>query len=95
MAQDIVDRVTGKQVARNSKRKLTGMEKFWLIFRYIALVLIWFLVVMPIYVMVVNSFKGVDNVYLVNAFKPPFPLDFSAWSVAWNGAAYFPNGLSE
>ena len=42
MAQDIVDRVTGKQVARNSKRKLSGMEKFWLIFRYIALVLIWY-----------------------------------------------------
>ena len=95
MSQDIVDRVTGKQVARNSKRKLSGMEKFWLIFRYIALVLIWFMVVMPIYVMVVNSFKGVDNVYLINAFKPPFPLDFSAWPVAWNGAAYFPNGLSE
>ena len=60
MAQDIVDRVTGKQVTRNSKRKLSGIEKFWLIFRYIALVLIWFLVVMPIYVMIVNSFKGVN-----------------------------------
>ena len=95
MSQDIVDRVTGKQVARNSKRKLSGMEKFWLIFRYIALVLIWFLVVMPIYVMVINSLKGVKNVYLVNAFKLPEKIDFSAWSVAWSGTDYFPQSISD
>lgn len=95
MTHDLVDRLTEKHDVRKSKRKLTGSEKFWLIFRYVALTLIWFLVVLPIYVMLVNSFKGVDNVYLVDAFKLPIPLDFSAWPVAWNGAAYFPHGLSE
>jgi glucose/mannose transport system permease protein len=95
MTHDLVDRLTEKHDVRKSKRKLTGSEKFWLIFRYIALTLIWFLVVLPIYVMLVNSFKGVDNVYLVDAFKLPIPLDFSAWPVAWSGAAYFPHGLNE
>jgi glucose/mannose transport system permease protein len=50
---------------------------------------------MPIYVMVINSLKGVKNVYLVNAFKLPEKLDFSAWSVAWSGADYFPQSISD
>ena len=95
MSRDIVDLITTKHVARNKKRKLTGKERFWLIFRYVSLAFIWFLVVMPIYVMVINSLKGVKNVYLTNAFKLPERLDFSAWSVAWSGTDYFPQSISE
>jgi glucose/mannose transport system permease protein len=81
MSKDLVDLITAKPDVRNKKRKLNGKERFWLIFRYISLTFIWFLVVMPIYVMVINSLKGVKNVYLTNAFKLPEKLDFSAWSV--------------
>lgn len=95
MSRDIVDLVTAKSDVRNSKRRRTGKEKFWLIFRYVSLIFIWFLVVMPIYVMVINSLKGVKNVYLTNAFKLPERLDFSAWSVAWSGTDYFPQSISE
>jgi glucose/mannose transport system permease protein len=95
MSRDIVDLITSKQDVRNKKRKLTGKERFWLIFRYVSLIFIWFLVVMPIYVMVINSLKGVKNVYLTNAFKLPEKLDFSAWDVAWNGADYFPQSISD
>jgi len=95
MSRDIVDLITSKQDVRNKKRKLTGKEKFWLIFRYVSLIFIWFLVVMPIYVMVINSLKGVKNVYLVNAFKLPEKIDFSAWSVAWSGTDYFPQSISD
>jgi glucose/mannose transport system permease protein len=95
MSTDIVDLITSKHDVRNAKRKRTGKEKFWLIFRYVSLAIIWFLVVMPIYVMVVNSLKGVKNVYLTNAFQLPKKLDFSAWSVAWSGADYFPQSLSD
>ena len=95
MSTDIVDLITSKHDVRNAKRKLTGKEKFWLIFRYVSLAIIWFLVVMPIYVMVVNSLKGVKNVYLTNAFQLPKSLDFSAWSVAWSGSDYFPQSLSD
>jgi len=95
MSKDIVDLITAKADVRNKKRKLNGKEKFWLIFRYISLAFIWFLVVMPIYVMVINSLKGVKNVYLTNAFKLPEKLDFSAWSVAWSGTDYFPQSISE
>jgi glucose/mannose transport system permease protein len=95
MSKDIVDLITTKHDVRNKKRKLTGKEKFWLIFRYVSLTFIWFLVVMPIYVMVINSLKGVKNVYLINAFKLPEKIDFSAWSVAWSGTDYFPQSISE
>ena len=95
MSNDIVDLITAKHNVRNKKRRLTGKERFWLIFRYISLIFIWFLVVMPIYVMVINSLKGVKNVYLVNAFKLPEKLDFSAWSVAWSGTDYFPQSISD
>jgi glucose/mannose transport system permease protein len=95
MSKDIVDLITTKHDVRNKKRKLNGKEKFWLIFRYVSLTFIWFLVVMPIYVMVINSLKGVKNVYLINAFKLPEKLDFSAWSVAWSGTDYFPQSISE
>ena len=95
MSKDIVDLITAKADVRNKKRKLNGKEKFWLIFRYVSLTFIWFLVVMPIYVMVINSLKGVKNVYLINAFKLPEKLDFSAWSVAWSGTDYFPQSISE
>jgi glucose/mannose transport system permease protein len=95
MSTDIVDLITSKHDVRNAKRKRTGKEKFWLIFRYISLAIIWFLVVMPIYVMVVNSLKGVKNVYLTNAFQLPKSLDFSAWAVAWSGTDYFPQSLSD
>jgi glucose/mannose transport system permease protein len=95
MSKDLVDLITTKHDVRNKKRKLNGKEKFWLIFRYVSLTFIWFLVVMPIYVMVINSLKGVKNVYLINAFKLPEKLDFSAWSVAWSGTDYFPQSISE
>ena len=71
MSKDLVDLITAKPDVRNKKRKLNGKERFWLIFRYISLTFIWFLVVMPIYVMVINSLKGVKNDYLTNAFKLP------------------------
>jgi glucose/mannose transport system permease protein len=95
MSKDLVDLITTKHDVRNKKRKLTGKERFWLIFRYVSLIFLWFLVVMPIYVMVINSLKGVKNVYLTNAFKLPEKLDFSAWSVAWSGTDYFPQSISD
>lgn len=86
MAKDLVDLVIAKPAKRNAKRKRTGKEKFWLVFRYVSLIFIWFLVVMPIYVMVINSLKGVKNVYLTNAFKLPEKLDFFSLvsCVEWN-----------
>ena len=72
-----------------NRRKRSGKEQFWLIFRYASLTFIWFLIVMPIYVLVVNSLKGVKDVYLVNAFDLPKSLDFSAWPISWSGGDYF------
>ena len=76
------DLITAKPDVRKVKRKRTGKEKFWLIFKYVSLIFIWFLVIMPIYVLVVNSLKGVKGVYLNTAFSLPTSLDFSAWKLA-------------
>ncbi len=78
-----------KPAVAANKRKRSGKEQFWLIFRYVSLIFIWFLVVMPIYVLVINSLKGVKDVYLVNAFNLPKSLDFSAWPISWSGGDYF------
>ena len=75
--------ITAKPDLRKIKRIRTGKEKFWLVFKYVSLIFIWFLVIMPIYVLVVNSLKGVKGVYLNTAFQLPTSLDFSAWKLAW------------
>lgn len=86
MSADILEK---KSTPVANKRIRSGKEQFWLIFRYASLVFIWFLIVMPIYVLVVNSLKGVKDVYLVNAFDLPKSLDFSAWPISWSGGDYF------
>lgn len=86
MSADLLEK---KVAPMANKRKRSGKEKFWLIFRYASLIFIWFLIVMPIYVLVVNSLKGIKDVYLVNAFDLPKSLDFSAWPVSWSGGEYF------
>lgn len=86
MSADLLEK---KVASMANKRKRSGKEQFWLIFRYASLIFIWFLIVMPIYVLVVNSLKGIKDVYLVNAFDLPKSLDFSAWPVSWSGGEYF------
>ncbi|NDA80459.1 MAG: carbohydrate ABC transporter permease [Actinobacteria bacterium] len=86
MSADLLEK---KVAPMANKRKRSGKEQFWLIFRYASLIFIWFLIVMPIYVLVVNSLKGIKDVYLVNAFDLPKSLDFSAWPVSWSGGEYF------
>ena len=78
MSAELIEK---KAAPAQNKRKRSGKEQFWLIFRYVSLTFIWFLVVMPIYVLVINSLKGVKDVYLVNAFDLPKSLNFSAWQI--------------
>ena len=69
MSSDIVDRITAHVPSHRAKnRKLSGTAQFWLIFRYISLFFILALVILPIYVLVVNSFKG-TSVFLEDALK--------------------------
>ena len=86
MSAELIEK---KAAPAQNKRKRSGKEQFWLIFRYVSLTFIWFLVVMPIYVLVINSLKGVKDVYLVNAFDLPKSLNFSAWPISWSGGDYF------
>lgn len=83
MSTSIADRViTSKDISRN-RRKLGAKGTAWLIGRYVGLIFLFAFAVLPIYVMVINSFKGITGVNQVNAFNFPSHLNFSAWPAAW------------
>ena len=83
MSQDIVDRVASKDISRN-KRSLSGTEQFWLTFKYIALCFLTLVAIAPIYIMVVNSFKGITGVSQSAAWAFPLHPNFAAWGPVWD-----------
>ena len=80
----LADRIEAKPVARNRKRKLNGKEQFALVFKYVSLSILFVIAILPIYIMVINSVKGITGVTQSAAFVPPTKLDFSAWKPVWN-----------
>ncbi|CAB4649573.1 unannotated protein [freshwater metagenome] len=83
MSSDIVDRITAHVPSHGgSNKKLTGVAQFWLVFRYISLFIILAMIILPIYVLVINSFKG-PTVYLPDALNLPKHWTLSTWPEAW------------
>ena len=82
MSSDIASRVERK-IDLRTKKKLDGAGQFWLVFRYFALTILFVIAALPIYIMVVNSVKGITGVTQSAAFIPPTSLDFSAWGPTW------------
>ena len=87
MSADIVDRVTHSTAPKKNRKKLSGVAQFWLIFRYVSLTIILAMIILPIYVLVVNSFKGISGVYLNTAFQLPEKINFETWAAAWDWLA--------
>jgi len=83
MSSQLVDRVLTKDVKKNAKRKLTGAEQFFLVFKYFGLVILAIIAALPIYIMVINSVKGITGVTQSAAFVPPTKLNFDAWGPIW------------
>jgi glucose/mannose transport system permease protein len=83
MSSQLVDRVLTKDVKKNAKRKLTGAEQFFLVFKYFGLVILAIIAALPIYIMVINSVKGITGVTQSAAFVPPTRLNFDAWGPIW------------
>ena len=84
MSSDIVDRVTStKDISRN-KKKLSGKEKGFLGGRYVALIFLTLFAISPIYIMVVNSFKGISGVSQSAAWGIPLHPNFAAWGPVWD-----------
>ena len=79
----LADRVSTKDITRN-KRSLSGKEKGMLTFRYFVLIFLVFFAISPIYIMVVNSFKGITGVSQSAAWTIPTKLDFKAWGPVWD-----------
>lgn len=82
MSTDLVDRITQHKNVSTS-RKLTGKGQFALVFRYISLSILFVITILPIYIMVVNSVKGITGVSQSAAFTPPTHLNFDAWAPTW------------
>ncbi len=74
--------LTTKDISR-TKRKLDGRGQFALVFRYVALIILLVIAAFPIYIMVINSVKGITGVTQGNAFIPPRKLNFDAWGTTW------------
>ena len=74
----LADRIGTKDITRN-KRSLSSKEKGMLTFRYFVLIFLVFFAISPIYIMVVNSFKGITGVSQSAAWTIPTKLDFKAW----------------
>ena len=82
MTTDLVDRITQHKNVSNS-RKLTGKGQFALVFRYISLSILFVIAILPIYIMVVNSVKGITGVSQSAAITIPTHLNFAAWGPTW------------
>ncbi len=83
MSTGTVSRALKTKDISRTKRKLDGRGKFALVFRYLALIILFVIAVLPIYIMVINSVKGITAVSQSTAFIPPRKLDFASWGQTW------------
>lgn len=83
MSTDTVSRALKSKDISRTKRKLDGRGKSALILRYLVLTFMLVLAVLPIYIMVVNSIKGITAVSQSTAFIPPSKLNFDTWGPTW------------
>ncbi len=83
MSTDRVQRALNTKDIPRTKRKLDGRGQFALVFRYVALIILLVIAAFPIYIMVINSVKGITGVTQGNAFIPPRKLNFDAWGTTW------------
>ena len=83
MSTDTVSRALKSKDISRTKRKLDGRGKSALILRYLVLTFMLVLAVLPIYIMVINSIKGITAVSQSTAFIPPSKLNFDTWGPTW------------
>ncbi len=83
MSTDTAQSALNRKDIPRTKHKLDGRGKLALVFRYLALTILLIIAAFPIYIMVVNSVKGITGVSQGNAFLPPKKLDFEAWGPIW------------
>ena len=87
MSQDMVDLITHSPAHKVNRRKMSGIQQFALVFRYVSLFIILAMVILPIYVLVINSFKGTTGVSITDAFNLPEKLNFETWPIMWKALA--------
>ena len=68
------------------RSKITNLILRYLL--YIILILFAFYFIFPLYVMLVTSFKTMNEIRQGNLLTLPSQLNFESWLVAWGGRGY-------
>jgi len=76
--------VSYKQLEKRSK--ITNLLLRW--FLYFVLILFASYFIFPLYVMVVTSFKTMEEIRQGTLLTWPSQLNFASWAVAWGGRGY-------
>ena len=72
------------QEPRGPKPRRTLEPSRIMLYGVLIVVAVYYL--LPLYVMVVTSLKGMPEIRLGNIFSPPVEITFEAWDKAWNSA---------
>ena len=58
----------------------------WILFIILGIFALYYIT--PLYVMIVTSFKTMEEIRQGNLFSLPSSLDLSSWDVAWSGQGF-------
>jgi glucose/mannose transport system permease protein len=83
MSNDLLGGIASKDISRN-KQILSRKERGYLTGKYLALIFLTLFALAPIYIMVINSFKGITGVSQVEAWNLPKHLNLETWKPIWN-----------
>jgi len=72
------------QLERSAKNKKIIFR--WILFIILGLFAIYYIA--PLYVMIVTSFKTMEEIRQGNLFSLPNTLNFESWDIAWNGQGF-------
>ena len=73
-----------KQLEKSSKIKKTFYR--WVLFVILGIFAVYY--ISPLYVMLVTSFKSIEEIRQGNLFSLPSSLNFDAWIIAWQGQTF-------
>lgn len=79
--------VVGQTPIPERKKHVSGSQYAWKTLRMVLLWVFAFLVLMPIYVVLVTSFKAPGDFRVTEAWNLPIRLSFDGWAAAWRALA--------
>ena len=75
---------TYKDLEKSSNKKKTIYR--WILFIILGIFAVYYIT--PLYVMIVTSFKTMEEIRQGNLFSLPGSMNLTSWDVAWNGQGF-------